>query len=402
MASNNHKLLQENRNKGISPCHPLTLSFRDNELENEYSRSTLKYTKQQGYMAITVGVFVYLLFGILDQWIVDPENATQVWKIRFTALCVPAIVLALIFSPWFSRLGNLLLASVGLAAGVGLMAIQMLLSVENSAYFYPAMVLVTFFTYNFIGTRFIFALCVDLVLLVSYNLLFGIAMEYPSSIIVTHDFFIISANLIGGAAGYLNERQKRFLFLREKQLDVERHHHMIRSLHDGLTGLPNRDLLYDRISHAMASSKRTDMKHCGLFLDLDGFKSINDALGHEIGDDVLELVAQRLESVVRSIDTVARIGGDEFFVLALDIGNETNASNLAEKILDQFDTPIPGIPESMKLSTSIGICIFPYEGMTVPDIIRRADMAMYRIKSSGKNNYAVAKAPLKPIPLTSQ
>lgn len=267
---------------------------------------------------------------------------------------------------------------------------QMLLPLESSPYYYPMMVLVTFYTYNFIGTRFIFALCVDLFLLAVYNGLFGNLVDYPIHILFSHDFFIISANLIGGSAGYLAERQHRVLFLRERELDEERQFHLARSLHDGLTGLPNRELLYDRITQAMSEAQREGSIHCGFFLDLDGFKEINDTLTHEVGDHVLRQVAQRLILAVRSIDTVARIGGDEFFVLALNIGSEENACNLAKKLLDQLTMPMSGIPDDMTLSASIGICLFPYEGITVSDLIHKADEAMYQVKSSGKGDYVLA------------
>jgi predicted signal transduction protein with EAL and GGDEF domain len=128
------------------------------------------------------------------------------------------------------------------------------------------------------SARFVFALGVDLILLVAYNLLFGKFLVYPLHILASHDFFIVSANLIGGSAGYLAEHGRRILFLRERELDDQRQHHLTRSLHDGLTGLPNRDLLYDRITQAMSEAHRNGSKHCGFFLDLDGFKAINDNL----------------------------------------------------------------------------------------------------------------------------
>jgi diguanylate cyclase len=337
-----------------------------------------------------VGMFVYLLQGILDQWFVPSELANQVWMTRLTALCVPTFVIALSFTSGFSRLCHPLLASVGFAAGVGVIGVQMMLPVESSAYYYPLMVLVTFYTYNFIGTRFIFAFCVDLFLLVTYNLLFGWVMDYPNQILISHDFFLVSANLIGGSAGYLAEQQRRILYLREYELDEERQHHLIRSLHDGLTGLPNRDLLHDRITQAMVAAQREGSIHCGFFLDLDGFKAINDRLSHNMGDLVLQEVARRLTSAVRGMDTVARIGGDEFFILALDIESEAAAYRLAEKLLDQFNLPFSGIPEDMPLGISIGMCLLPYEGMTVPDFIQRADKAMYHVKGAGKGHFALA------------
>lgn len=370
--------------------NPFTLTFRDDILEDAFFQNSLKRIRLQGQIAMLVGTFVYLLQGILDQWFVPPELANQVWMVRLTALCVPAFVIALSFTSVFPRLCHPLLASVGLAAGVGVISVQMILPVESSAYYYPLMVLVTFFTYNFIGTRFIFALYVDLFLLITYNLLFGWVMGYSHQILISHDFFIISANLIGGSAGYLAELQRRILYLREYELDEERQHHQTRSLHDGLTGLPNRDLLHDRITQAMVAAQRECSIHCGFFLDLDGFKAINDQLSHNMGDLVLQEVARRLTSAVRGMDTVARIGGDEFFILALDIESDVAAYQLAEKLLDQFSSPFPGIPEDMLLGASIGICLLPYEGMTASDFIQRADKAMYQVKGAGKGHFALA------------
>ncbi len=370
--------------------NPLTLSFNDKVLEQAFLRATFDRTRYQGRTAMIVGMSVYLLCGIIDHWFAPAELVDDVWRTRLTALCVPTFVMLVTFTPWFSSLCHLLLAAVGFAAGVGLICMQILLPFDSSPYYYPMMVLVTFYTYNFIGTRFAFALGVDLMLLVAYNLLFGKLMAYPLQIMVSHDFFIVSANLIGGSAGYLAEHGRRTLFLRERELDNQRQHHLTRSLHDGLTGLPNRDLLYDRITQAMSEAQRHGSIHCGFFLDLDGFKSINDKLSHKVGDRVLREVGQKLIATVRSIDTVARIGGDEFFVLALDIGNEAAATGLAAKLLDQLTRPIPGIPDEVDLGASIGFCLFPYDGMTVSDLIHHADEAMYQVKNNGKGNFKMA------------
>ncbi len=370
--------------------HSFTLKFLDNSVEQAFSLDTLKYSRQQGQAAILIGTIVYLLNGIIDTWFVPTDHSTLVWIIRFVALCVPAVVISISFTTLFSKHYNLLLAMVGMAAGVGIIGIQMVLPIDSSSYYYPMMVLVTFYTYNFIGTRFIYALSVDLSLLIAYNVLFGLVLDYPLHILFTHDFFIISANMIGGTAGYLAERQRRLLYLRKQELDDERKYHQTRSLHDGLTGLPNRDLLYDRISQAMAKVQRDGKIHCGYFMDIDGFKSVNDKFSHKEGDRVLRLVAKQLISSVRSIDTVARIGGDEFFVLAMDIGSEEDACLLAQKFLDQINTRTLNLPEEINISLSIGICMFPYEGMSVLDLIHRADKEMYKVKDSGKGYYSMA------------
>lgn len=167
---------------------------------------------------MVVGMVLYLLAGMLDQWFVPPAYATNVWQVRLTALCMPVFVLTLSFTPWFARRCHALLAAVGLAAGAGVITLQAYLPPESAAYYYPTLVLVTFFTYNFVGTRFIYALAVDLVLLVAYNAIFGGLMSYPAHILVSHDFVIVSANLIGGTAGYLAERQRRILFLQAREL----------------------------------------------------------------------------------------------------------------------------------------------------------------------------------------
>jgi len=366
----------------------LTLAFYDKAFENTYIQATQARTRIQGQIAMLVGIFIYIFLGIIDQWFVPPEYSEKVWMIRFTALTVPITILLLTLTPIFTRYAHQLLATVGLAAGIGVIGIQMMIPIQSAPYYYPLMVLVAFYTYNFIGTRFIYAFIVDISLLISYNLVFGWMMDYPIHVLISHDIYIISANLIGGSVGYLTEWQRRNLFVSERKLEEERQHHMHRALHDPLTGLPNYDLLNDRIEQAMILAERKGNTHCGFFLDLDGFKAINDKLGHSTGDTVLQCIAQRLSSAFREMDTVSRVGGDEFFILALNIDNKKTASYMANKILEEISKPIPDIPKGISLSASIGICLFPYKGMTVSDIIDRADEAMYKVKNSGKENFS--------------
>jgi diguanylate cyclase (GGDEF)-like protein len=224
--------------------------------------------------------------------------------------------------------------------------------------------------------------------------LFGYVKAFPEPILLSQNFFMISANLIGGAAGYLSEYQRRQLFLREQQLDLERQLHLERSLHDRLTGLPNRDLLNDRIHQALALARRDLARHAGFFVDLDGFKNLNDQLGHENGDVALREVARRLAASMRETDTISRLGGDEFFLLVQDIGSCDSAAHFAEKIITLIEEPIPGLPVDTKLSASIGICLFPQLGFvaTPEAIIHCADLAMYRAKAAGKGCYLFVDA----------
>lgn len=377
----------------MTRMHLLTLGFDDSATEMAFVRHILPRLRLQGRAAIILGAVVYFLYGALDHLFVPVNQLGQVWLVRVLALIVPVGVLVLSYLPWFERHNQLPLGLVGLSAALGLIAMLWYLPVDSAAYCFPGMMLATFYTYNLLGTRFIHALVINAAVLLLYNLLFGVVRQFPEAVLLSQNFFLISANLIGGAAGYLAEFHRRQLFLREVQLDGERQLHLNRSLHDRLTGLPNRDLLDDRINQALALARRDQARHAGFFVDLDGFKNINDRLGHDHGDIVLRSVARRLESVMRETDTISRIGGDEFFVLVQDIGSCDSAAHLAEKLIAVIEQPIPELPGRHELSASIGICLFPRtELANTPDsIIRSADLAMYQAKADGKRCHRFAE-----------
>ncbi len=157
--------------------------------------------------------------------------------------------------------------------------------------------------------------------------------------------------------------------------------------HDFLTDLPNRLLLNDRITQAISLAQRHGTHLAVLFLDLDGFKHINDSLGHEIGDKVLKLVAQRLVAGVRTSDTVSRHGGDEFVILLSEIAEAGDAAVSAEKILAALAMPHAISELSVNLSASIGSSIYPQDGHDADTLIKNADAAMYLAKEKGSNKY---------------
>jgi diguanylate cyclase (GGDEF)-like protein len=157
--------------------------------------------------------------------------------------------------------------------------------------------------------------------------------------------------------------------------------------HDFLTGLPNRLLLGDRISQAIAQAARYERKVGILFLDLDGFKHINDMLGHDIGDKVLQAVARRLAECVRSADTVSRLGGDEFIVLLAEMGQAEDATIAANRLLQAVRVPYHILHHELHLTTSIGISLYPEDGMDAETLIRNADTALYKVKEEGRQNF---------------
>lgn len=159
--------------------------------------------------------------------------------------------------------------------------------------------------------------------------------------------------------------------------------------HDALTQLPNRQLFLDRLTMALVRAKRHEEKLAVLFLDLDNFKNVNDTLGHKIGDLLLQDVARRLAGTCRDEDTVARLGGDEFIILMADLKNTArDAAGLAKRILRSLNTPFEFSGKPVITKASIGITLFPNDGNTTEDLIKNADMAMYKAKHEGKNQYA--------------
>jgi diguanylate cyclase (GGDEF)-like protein len=161
--------------------------------------------------------------------------------------------------------------------------------------------------------------------------------------------------------------------------------------HDFLTGLPNRLLLYERITHAIALAKRHDKKLAVLFLDLDGFKHVNDSLGHSTGDQLLCSVAARLVECVRSTDTVSRQGGDEFVVLLSEIEESQDAAIGALRMLEAVATLNSVDQHDINITTSLGISIFPDDGEDAEALIKNADTAMYQAKDSGRQTYCFFK-----------
>ena len=157
--------------------------------------------------------------------------------------------------------------------------------------------------------------------------------------------------------------------------------------HDLLTSLPNRTLFRDRMEVTLSQSKRTGKKFSVMYLDLDGFKLINDSLGHLVGDELLQAVALRLNKTLRDSDTLARVGGDEFNLLLPEINSADDAAVIAEKIIEVLKPPFLINGHELSISISIGIAIYPDDGQNIETLIRNADMAMYHIKGRGKNGY---------------
>jgi diguanylate cyclase (GGDEF)-like protein/PAS domain S-box-containing protein len=157
--------------------------------------------------------------------------------------------------------------------------------------------------------------------------------------------------------------------------------------HDLLTGLPNRALLNDRLDFIIGTARRRGKQAALLFIDLDNFKVINDSLGHDAGDALLKIIAERIPGVLRSVDVVSRHGGDEFLVVLPDLDRAEGAVPVAEKLLATITEPMDIEGQSISVSPSIGISVFPRDGKSPRELIKNADAAMYLAKERGRNNF---------------
>lgn len=188
-----------------------------------------------------------------------------------------------------------------------------------------------------------------------------------------------------------------------EQLKLSEHRLRHQAYHDDLTGLPNRKLFAERLNQALEWARDLDRSVGLLFLDLDGFKAINDTLGHDMGDLLLKAVAKRLTGCLRGSDTVSRLGGDEFTVILPGIPKLEDAQKVADKVIATLSEVFAIEGNRVSVTTSIGISLYPQHGGTADDLIKLADTAMYRAKERGKNQYAfVESSDLPALPSSEQ
>lgn len=194
----------------------------------------------------------------------------------------------------------------------------------------------------------------------------------------------------GFADGNLLRRAMRYAIERHRILgeleSARRQEHFV-ATHDLLTRLPNRQLFHDRLGQALAEARRHGSRAAVLFIDLDRFKFTNDTFGHAVGDRLLQAVAERLRGCVRETDVAARLGGDEFTVILNNVAREEDVSGVAQKVLDQLSEPFEVDGNEFFITASIGISMYPCDGGDTEALVKNADTAMYRAKSTGKNRF---------------
>lgn len=206
------------------------------------------------------------------------------------------------------------------------------------------------------------------------------ALIWVTGILFSFAIFGINKTIVDYNRIMALERAQEDMLANESKLRYE-------ASHDILTGLPNRYGLENRFLQAIRYADEDQRQVAIAFLDLDDFKKINDTFGHEYGDESMKILANRIESCIRNIDTVARIGGDEFLILLSNQKDQIEINHLIHRILDQLHQPMNFKGQSVQVSCSIGISIYPQHGDNLEELLNKADRAMYSAKAKGKNNF---------------
>jgi diguanylate cyclase (GGDEF)-like protein len=338
---------------------------------------------------------MYEMYGILDFLLVAKSVLSQVTIIRTITTFTILAVFGTTFLKLFRRYPQQILTFIFLFSAVGLLWKMALIEQTVFPYYFSGLLLMLFWIHAFYILEFRYAFFCTLSIVCISTIAFISIFNYSDVEIFGYLFILLSVFGVSMFSSYIAEKRDRALFLREKELDRERFVQRERATHDSLTNLPNRVLLMDRINQAILESRRNNQVSAAFFIDLDNFKDINDTYGHATGDIVLIEVASRLKSSIRAVDTVARLAGDEFFVLARDIKDDELAQIFGSKLLSQIDLPyvVDNKPLSHTISASIGICLFPYPGVTALEIIAKADRAMYEVKLTDKSGIKVSPHP---------
>ena len=372
---------------GISPYF---VKFKNHSLESEYNQFNVPFLKQEVRVGILIGTLSWLLIALMEP-INTPSSA---YLSIFLAAIFASSFLAMVYRATYSSLFERYHQPIIL---LGVLATIVSVSIKIKFYpdfeiphYMPMLMLITIWMFSVSGISLNNAAIIGLVFYAFVYASLLMHADIGNVDVITATYYMVISYFMGAVIGIHKEIKSRQIFLAHKALEQEKQHHQYKSIHDTLTQLPNRELLENRLEQAISLSARNRIKCAGLYIDLDKFKSINDDYGHMVGDLYLKEVANRLQNITRDADTLARIGGDEFFLLMLDIKNEEAALELSRKIQDNLNEYFI-LADKIKLKglgASVGICMLPYKNCTPQDIINRADKAMYQVKQLGKMHLA--------------
>ncbi|MGI9325113.1 MAG: diguanylate cyclase domain-containing protein [Pseudomonadales bacterium] len=328
-----------------------------------------------------------LAFMLLDYWAI-PSAISTVWMIRALMIGVIAIALASTWHPKFLHYYSAIMVTTIVVIGLGVNAMVLLAASTDVArdHYYGGLLLITFGLYALTYISLPISIAISVLFIGCY---WSTSSGLPKETLATSLFFFVSTTIIGMVALSVRERYSResFLLRHALQEDVLRKHEEAKrsahlAEHDALTGLPNRLRFFKEAEHLLTLAESTDAEVAILFIDLNGFKPINDRHGHAVGDRVLTVIAQRLRECLRTEDIVARLGGDEFVVcLIIEDAKPATVQAIVRHITHRLQEEIVTRQDTLTITASIGVAIYPEDGVNLKTLLQRADEDMYRIKS---------------------
>jgi|YNPBryunderm2012_1023409.scaffolds.fasta_scaffold00019_57 diguanylate cyclase (GGDEF)-like protein len=367
--------------------NPLTLRFASEELEQKFLENYHQRCLVRFRWAVALGIFLYSIFAILDSVTVGPLWP-RIWLIRF-AVVNPVLVLTFIFSysRHFIRYYQLVCSIVILVAGAGILAMLAVIPAPAQYLYSQGLTLVIIYNFTFLGLRFVYSSLNGLLLIIAFEIVSAVVNPLPYFAFINNNFFLISATVIGMAVAYYLERLNRDNFI---------HGVSMKKLAeaDSLTGLMNRGFFIEEVKSILGQPGRIETLSAFCILDLDGFKAINDNLGHLVGDEILVNLGQSIKSKMRSVDLIGRLGGDEFGFFFPEIRTQDDLLNIFAKLKNEFQNMSKGI--CYLVTFSVGCVIFGPELRNFFDCYAKADRALLQAKKE-KNNLVIVDSQEKPL-----
>lgn len=364
----------------LSPAmHRATLRFAVPALEHDYRIAAIDEDRALARFGIGLALTFYAAMGWIDLWLLS-EHVAFTFAVRGTMSVASLLLLAFSYTRTFSLHADTVMSLFGIVLGGGLFAILTVVPDSLRDMYYAGFLLIGIGVFTVIGVQFSWAVAVSIViiamfLLSDYQCRHGFDLRTVANLT-----FLVAIMLIGGVNAYMAQRQRRLAHFRRRVIEQKRAHSEHASLHDALTGLPNRRLFMERLHRALARREHIDSWVAVLFIDLDGFKCVNDTRGHAFGDKLLRSAGLRLERMLRTTDSVARLGGDEFVILLEDLAGAEAARFLQQRIQVAFDEPIDIEGETVRVGISIGCALCPGDAQTARELLQLADKAMYEMK----------------------
>lgn len=348
-----------------------TLSFQSRELEEKFLEDYHGRNLKKFRVALALGFFLYSIFAVLDSVIVG-SLWKKIWLIRFGI--VDPVILAIFvmsFIPGFYRFYQIAASALILVGGGGILAMLSLISPPSQYLYSQGLMLVLIFNYTFIGLRFILASINFLLIIIGFEIISLFINPLPAPVFVNNNFFLISANIIGMTVAYTLEKLNRDSYL---------HHVSLKKMaeKDSLTGLLNRSFFVEEVRFWIEKTDRSEQSSAFCFLDLDGFKNINDRYGHVLGDEILKVLGQAISRKLRSSDLIGRLGGDEFGFFFTELKSPEDLVGIFAKLKDDFSSL--SLSSGIRVSFSVGCVVFGAEIKDFNHCYSLADRALLRAK----------------------